>query len=103
MIKTIGKAIWRIDQCLTKWVRWKIVVRLDKRREYCWTSLVLWAAHPELHPALDLIDECRDAGQCARLGEHPYCGKCQDTGVHLETNPNVPFICEETGQIVRVE
>lgn len=83
---------WEREQFirLEKAFRWRIVQVLDNLESFCWAELVLWAIFPEQHDFADLLTT-RDAGQCARLGETPYCGKCALTGRHKRVNSDAPM------------
>lgn len=90
---------WRAES----WLRWKIVPQLDRFPSFCWADLVCFAQYPENYDAADLLADTQNAGQCARRGYFPYCGKCEITGVHQATNPDapcpIPTPDDETGSL----
>lgn len=57
---------------MSEWLRWKIIMVLDKFPGLCWADLVTWANYKE--PWRELFDMGRGGKECCR--DIPYCGKC---------------------------
>ena len=61
---------------MTKWLRWKIAVLLNRLPDTCWAELVMWAEFPENHEFMEVFSLRHSAGHCERMEDTPYCGKC---------------------------
>ena len=73
-----------LRQSLSEWIRWKIALLLDRRRDTCWAELVSWALDSGC-PFMEFRRCIGLAGRCARLGgDYGYCRKCEITGLHQE-------------------
>ena len=60
-------------------LRWQIARWLDRCHDTCWAALASWALYPEWYSWADLQHLRRGtAGACARRGDPPYCGKCEE-------------------------
>ena len=62
---------------MSSWIRWRVAELLDLFSDTCWADLCMWAYFPELHPFREIFKMRGRAGQCERMGEVPYCGKCE--------------------------
>jgi len=54
-------------------LRWSMALFLDRDPTICWADIVMWAMG-----CREDIPQPGSAGLCERLGESPYCGKCND-------------------------
>lgn len=71
---------------INEWARWRVICVIDRFPCVCWTEAVSWAmGWGEYDPTYSLFNYLfgfwrlrGTAGQCARKGEIPYCGKCTE-------------------------
>ena len=63
---------------IQEWIRWKIADLMNRFSDVCWADLCSWAAYPKNYPFREIFEMRGTAGQCARLGGEPYCGKCEE-------------------------
>lgn len=61
------------------WIRLKLAYLLDEINTTCWFSLALWALFPRNHDFWEILHP-PVRGSCERMGDYPYCGKCEVLG-----------------------
>jgi hypothetical protein len=73
--------LWAQWWAIETWLRWLPVnlCHYETRPDVCWGEVVKWVMIPYAHRWREWFDLPGSAGQCARMGEYPYCGKCPDT------------------------
>lgn len=71
--------IWRVPwrETLQRMIRAPIAQWMNRYPDTCWTSLVLWWTLPTIHPFSEIFEMRGTAGFCERIGDSPYCGKCE--------------------------